>query len=183
PVVLVYDNGEGLLFRRTFAIDDKYLITVKDEVENTGSAAVTLYPYALISSHGTPPSSGYGLLQEEPIGVLAQDQCLRQSGFGLWTAVHENSYKTLEDKDISFNVKNAWFGFTDKYWAAVLLPDTEAELQGRFSAGSLGNLKTYQADYRLNAQTIAPGGKGSTEGRLFAGPKEVRLVNDYDQAL
>src|SRR5262249_31984337 len=152
-------------------------ITVKDEVANTGPAAVTLYPYARISRHGTPPSSGYGVLHEGPIGVLGQDQCLRQSGFSPWTACHENSYKTLEDKGtISFNVTNAWFGFTDKYWAAVLVPDTDAALQGRFSADMLDNLRTYQADYKLNAQTVAPGGKASADGRLFAGPKEVRLV-------
>ena len=184
PVVLVYDNGEGLVFRRTVAIDEKYLITVKDEVANTGPAAVTLYPYALISRHGTPPTSGYGILHEGPIGVLGKDQCLRQSGFSIYTACHEESYKTLEDKkSISFIVKNAWFGFTDKYWAAVLLPDTGAELQGHFTANMLDTLKTYQADYLLNAQTIAPGAKGSADGRLFAGPKEVQLINDYDDAL
>jgi YidC/Oxa1 family membrane protein insertase len=60
PVTLVYDNGEGLAFRRGISVDDKYLFTVKDEVANNGAAAVTLYPYALISRHGTPPP-GYGV--------------------------------------------------------------------------------------------------------------------------
>jgi len=32
PVTLKYDNGEGLTFRRTIAIDERYLFTVKDEV-------------------------------------------------------------------------------------------------------------------------------------------------------
>jgi YidC/Oxa1 family membrane protein insertase len=48
PVTLKYDNGEGLTFRRTIAIDDRYLFTVKDDVTNVGSAPVTLYPFALI---------------------------------------------------------------------------------------------------------------------------------------
>ena len=30
PVTLIYDNGEGLEFRRTIAVDDNYLFTVKD---------------------------------------------------------------------------------------------------------------------------------------------------------
>src|SRR5918995_526717 len=38
PAKLVYDNGEGLEFRRTIAVDDKYLFTVSDEVVNKGSA-------------------------------------------------------------------------------------------------------------------------------------------------
>ncbi|MBV8575035.1 MAG: membrane protein insertase YidC, partial [Acetobacteraceae bacterium] len=54
PVTLKYDNGEGLTFRRTIAVDDRYLFTIKDEVSNVGSAPVTLYPFALISRHGTP---------------------------------------------------------------------------------------------------------------------------------
>ena len=60
PVTLKYDNGEGLTFRRTIAIDDRYLFTIKDDVTNVGSAPVTLYPFALISRHGTP--AGLGLL-------------------------------------------------------------------------------------------------------------------------
>ena len=54
PVTLVYDNGEGLEFRRTIAVDENYLFTIKDEVINKGAAPVTLYPFALISRHGTP---------------------------------------------------------------------------------------------------------------------------------
>src|SRR6478609_6802267 len=49
PVTLKYDNGEGLTFRRTIAIDDRYLFTIKDDVTNVGAAPVTLYPFALIS--------------------------------------------------------------------------------------------------------------------------------------
>ena len=182
PVTLVYDNGEGLQFRRTISVDDKYLFTVKDSVANTGTAAVTLYPYALVSRHGTP-APGYSVSHEGPIGVMG-DKCLRQSSFGIYTECQEESYKTLEDrKVITFDVRNAWFGFADKYWAATLLPDTDARLQAKFSSGQIGQLKTYQADYLLDPQTIAPGGTGSAEGRLFAGAKEVATVNAYQEAL
>ena len=40
PVTLKYDNGEGLTFRRTIAIDDRYLFTIKDDVTNVGNAPV-----------------------------------------------------------------------------------------------------------------------------------------------
>ena len=58
PVTLKYDNGDGLTFHRTIAIDDRYLFTIKDEVTNVGNAPVTLYPFALISRHGTPKVCG-----------------------------------------------------------------------------------------------------------------------------
>jgi YidC/Oxa1 family membrane protein insertase len=182
PVTLVYDNGEGLQFRRTVSVDDKYLFTIRDDVANNGKAAATLYPYGLISRHGTPPP-GYGVSHEGPIGVMG-DKCLRQSGIGFYTECQEESYKTLEDKkELKFDVVNAWFGFADKYWATTLLPDTDAKLQAKFSSGQIGQVKTYQADYLLDAQTIPPGGSGSAEGRLFAGAKEVATVNAYDAAL
>src|ERR1700712_39303 len=59
PVTLKYDNGDGLTFRRTIAVDERYLFTIKDEVSNIGTAPVTLYPFALISRHGSPHVEGY----------------------------------------------------------------------------------------------------------------------------
>ena len=38
PVTLTWDNGQGLVFRRTIAIDDNYMFTVADEVENKTDA-------------------------------------------------------------------------------------------------------------------------------------------------
>jgi len=182
PVTLVYDNGQGLRFRRTIAVDDKYLFTLKDEVINNSAAPVTLSPYALISRHGTPETLGYSILHEGFIGVLG-DKCLRQS-FSLISECHEESYKTVEEKkEISFDVTNAWLGITDKYWAATLLPDITAYIHARFSAGLIGQIKTYQADYLLAAQTIAPGATGSANARLFAGAKEVATIDAYDKAL
>jgi YidC/Oxa1 family membrane protein insertase len=182
PATLVYDNGEGLEFRRTIAVDDKYLFTIKDEVANKGASAVTLSPYALISRHGTPETLGYSILHEGFIGVLG-DKCLRQS-FSFFVECHEESYKTIEEKKaIDFDVTNAWFGITDKYWAATLLPDTAARIHARFSAGLIGEKKTYQADYLLDVQTIAPGATGSAYARLFAGAKGVATIDQYDKTL
>ena len=39
PVTLTYDNGEGLEFRRTISVDEKYLFTIKDEVANKSGNA------------------------------------------------------------------------------------------------------------------------------------------------
>jgi YidC/Oxa1 family membrane protein insertase len=173
PVTLAWDNGEGLIFRRTIAVDDKYLFTVKDEVTNKGEATVTLNPFALISRHGTPPTLGYYILHEGLIGVIG-DQGLK-----------EITYKEVEKKNEEFsNVKNAWLGFTDKYWAAALLPQNSAQLlKAKFSAETLGTIKTYQTDYLLDAQTVPPGSTGTALGRLFAGAKEVAVIDGYEKQL
>ena len=55
PLMLTWDNGKGLVFRRTIAVDDRYMFTVTDQVENTRRRSRSaLYPYGLISRHGTP---------------------------------------------------------------------------------------------------------------------------------
>jgi YidC/Oxa1 family membrane protein insertase len=173
PVTLVYDNGQGLQFRRTIAVDDKYLFTIKDEVINNGTAPVTLYPFGLISRHGTPQTLGYYILHEGLIGVFGDK------------GLQEETYANIEkQKSISFTATNVWLGITDKYWAATLLPDTKTQVQAKFSTGTIGNnIKTYQSDYLGPAQTIAPGSTAVVDGRLFAGAKEVSVVDGYDQQL
>ena len=172
PITLVWDNGEGLEFRRTIAVDDKYLFTIHDQVANKGTAPISLYPYALISRHGTPETLGYYILHEGLIGVMG-DQGLQ-----------EVTYKAIEDKkNINFKVTNAWLGITDKYWAATLLPDPAANLQARFSVSPDPQLKKYQTDYLLDPVTVQPGGSAAAEARLFAGAKEVAIVDGYDRGL
>jgi YidC/Oxa1 family membrane protein insertase len=171
-VTLVWQNGHGLEFRRTISVDDRYLFDVRDEVTNDGGVAVVLAPYALISRHNPPPSLGTYLLHEGAIGVLGNQ------------GLQEVTYEALDDKKrITFNLGNAWLGFTDKYWAAILLPDISSHLQAEFSANALGTLKTYQADYVQDAQTVAPGSTASSTARLFAGAKEVAILDGYDKAL
>jgi YidC/Oxa1 family membrane protein insertase len=165
PVKLKYDNGDGLTFHRTISIDDHYLFSIKDEVTNAGAAPVTLYPFALISRHGTPKVAGYYILHEGLVGYLG-DQGLQEYG-----------YKKIDDaKSVSFKVTNGWLGITDKYWASALLPDTTAQLQARFSSNLTGTVRTYQTDYLQDPQTIAVGGTGSVNARLFAGAKEASVV-------
>jgi len=180
PVTLSYDNGQGLVFTRTIAVDDHYLFTIKDQVANKGGAPVTLFPYGLISRHGTPPVLGYYILHEGPIGMMGSD------------GEKEETYKKIaEIKSESWDVTNAWLGFTDKYWAAVLLPNTEAKVKTRFSATNVNGQDIYQTDYLGDAQTVAPGATVSTDSRLFAGAKEVSVVGinfplgpgGYNQAL
>jgi YidC/Oxa1 family membrane protein insertase len=172
PVHLSWQNGEGLEFRRTISVDDKYLFTVRDEVENKGQAPVAIAPYALISRHNPPPTLGSYLLHEGAIGVLGDER------------LQELTYKTLDEKKrVPFTSKSGWLGFTDKYWAAVLAPRASALLHAEFAANELGSLKTYQADYVQETQTIPPGATGSATTRLFAGAKEVAVVDSYQKAL
>jgi YidC/Oxa1 family membrane protein insertase len=172
PITLSFDNSEGLEFRRVINVDENYLFTVEDSVINRSQDAVTLYPFGLVSRHGRPQLLGYYILHEGPIGFLGDK-------------LQDPSYSDLESKkQIAFpNVVNGWLGITDKYWAVTLLPSIDAKLQARFAANDLNGIKTYQADYLLDAVTIPAGATGTAKGRVFAGAKEVALIDAYDKAL
>ncbi len=165
PVTLAYDNGAGLVFTRSIAVDDHYLFTIKDTVANKGQSPVTLFPYALISRHGAPKVLGYYILHEGLIGVMG-DQ-----------GEQTETYKKMDDKKSeSWDATDAWLGFTDKYFGTALLPDTDARVHARFSAVEGAGVQTYQTDYLLQPQTVAPGATGAADARLFAGAKEVSVV-------
>ena len=172
PVTLTWDNGQGLVFRRTISVDNEYMFAVRQEVENRTGAAVTLYPYALVSRHGTPETAGFYILHEGLIGVLGEQ------------GLQEITYSTVSEKRaIPYSATGGWLGITDKYWATALIPPQDAAFQGHFRAGQAGTTNTYQSDYLLPAVTVAPGAKADTTGRLFAGAKEVSTVDHYQKAL
>lgn len=172
PLTLTWDNGQGLLFKRTIAVDERAMFTVTDAVENKGAAATSLLPYGLISRHGVPPTLGYYILHEGLIGVAGEQ------------GLQEVTYKDI-DKEKAKLFKGAtggFFGITDKYWAAALIPDQTAPYDGRFTSGQ-GTAKTYQADILLPAQALAPGQTVQSTTRLFAGAKEVATIDGYEKSL
>ncbi len=170
PVTLTYDNGHGLVFHRKISVDNRYMFTISDSVENKTGAAVTLYPYALVSRHGTPPVSGYSILHEGMIGVIG--------GSG----VQEPTYKSIEKEPKEtkeLNGTGGWLGFTDKYWAAVIIPDQHISFEGTFSARGTAT-KIYQADFlETQGMTIAPGATDEVTARVFAGAKQMQALDSY----
>jgi YidC/Oxa1 family membrane protein insertase len=167
PVTLKWDNGEGLIFRRTISVDESYMFTLLQEVENKTGAAVSLFPYALLSRHGRPDVQSFYILHEGLVGVLGEEN------------LQEIDYEdAIDDKLTSFkNVKGGWLGITDKYWAAVIAPDQRTPFQGRFSGNVVNTQERFQTDYLASAVQIPSGGKTSVQGQLFAGAKEVDVVD------
>ncbi len=144
PVTLTWDNGEGLVFKRTVSVDDEYLFKIVDAVENRGSAPVSLAPYARIHRYGTPKVLKYWILHEGLIGVIGEQ------------GEQKSKYSTaLEDGTQTFPIATGgWLGFTDKYWAATLVPDQKAPYRAQFT-GHEPKLPTeqpaYQTDYLRDA--------------------------------
>ena len=181
PVTLTVDNGAGLTFRRTISVDDKFVFTVEDTVENKGSAPATLYPFGLVSRHGKPPTQGYYVLHEGLIGVVG-DQGLQEYKYD--TLDKENVVPGQTTRGKVWNgVTGGFLGITDKYWAAAILPDQAQPYQGSFTSRQDGPTFIYQANVLSEPRTVAPGGSASSTQRLFAGAKETQQIESYETSL
>jgi len=173
PVTLSWNNGRGLKFERKYEIDKNYLITVTQRVVNSGDRAVTLYPYALVSRSGTPTTSGWYVLHEGPYGVFRKQKS--DSG-----SLDEVSWEDVRDKKrISFNSIGGWIGFTDRYWMVAIAPNQNAAIKAGFGHRKEGATDKYQADMLYGAQTVAAGGTAQIVSYIFAGAKELAVIDSY----
>ncbi|MBB4038955.1 YidC/Oxa1 family membrane protein insertase [Microvirga flocculans] len=181
PVTLTWQNDQGLVFQRTVSVDEKFMFTVKDTVENRGSAPVSLQAYGLVSRHGKPVTLGYYVLHEGMIGVVGENglQEIKYDALDKETPVAGSnvSQKTWD------GVKGGFLGITDKYWAAAIIPDQATPYQGTFASQQSQAGRTYNAVTQVAAQTVQPGGSFNVTQHLFAGAKEVATIDAYQSSL
>ena len=171
PVLLTWDNGEGLRFERLIAIDDDYMFTVTDRVQNITDDPLLLYPYGLIRRTHEPPTLGFFILHEGPLGVF--------NG-----TLKEIDYDDLRDsRSESIETTGGWIGITDKYWLAALIPDQTTPMRGRFRYKEGLDGEKFQVEYRLTGKNISSGQSIEVTNHLFAGAKVVTLLDRYEERL
>ncbi len=172
PLTLTWDNGAGLAFARTISISDDYLFTVKQTVTNTSATAVNLIPYARVQRQDTPHIAGYWVFFEGMLGV--------HNG-----GLNENKYAALKktpEEPVKVDSTGGWLGFTDKYWATMLIPDKQAKVTNTYKFVNIPGRDAYQADYLADdAITVAPGATASYEDHVFAGVKIVDTINSINK--
>jgi YidC/Oxa1 family membrane protein insertase len=171
PVTLRWDNGAGFIFRRTIAVDQNYLFTVTQSIENTTGAAASFFPYSRVARHGTPQVANFFILQEGPYGVLGSENLV------------ELNYPDLAkqgQKDVVST--GGWLGFTDKYWATVILPAPGTPINARFSHSRPADLDIFQTSFvGSNAVSAAPGARIEDTSFVFAGAKVEAIINHYKE--
>jgi YidC/Oxa1 family membrane protein insertase len=167
PVTLTWDNGQGLIFSRTIAIDENYMFSITQKVANKGKVNATLYPYGLISRQNTPEVNGLYILHEGPLGVFNGQ-------------LKEVAYDDLQEaKTISEDTTGGWIGITDKYWLAALVPDQKTKVKTNFIHRLSNNIDKYQADFLGGRFDVAPGASIATTSHLFVGAKELSKLEAY----
>ena len=162
-VTLVWNNGEGIIFKKIVSLDDKFLFKIKQEVQNNTKEDLELYPYAQITRNKKPDDvQGFYILHEGFIGVFDGE-------------LKEDGYDDIKEKKISRNADNGWLGITDKYWMTAVVPPKDENFKSTFLFKD-----TFKANYIQNSPVSVKSSKGaSNEIRVFAAAKEVDTVDGY----
>ncbi|MCB1376998.1 MAG: membrane protein insertase YidC [Alphaproteobacteria bacterium] len=166
PLTLTWDNGEGVVFTRTVSVSDEYVFTIKQTVENKTAAAVSLSPYARIIRQDTPHVAGYWVFFEGMLGVAD-------------TSLEEVHYSDAAEATEPLRTEGTggWLGFTDKYWAAVVIPDPGLAVISTYDHEKLADRDVYQTNYiAKEPMTVPANGSASYQGQLFAGAKVVNTI-------
>ena len=174
-VTLSWTSPQGIRFERVFLIDDHYMLTITQRVVNTGTALVSLAPYARVTQTGLPDGFQHRwILHEGPIGFVGDE-------------LFQKTYKDLQKEgQASKSGTGGWSGITDKYWLVAFAPDPKAPTTYRYSyVPDLVSPERarYQADYTGAVISLAPGAQNENIVRVFIGAKKVILLEEYQEKL
>ncbi|WP_336279429.1 membrane protein insertase YidC [Bartonella sp. CB175] len=180
PVTLIYNNGQGQIFRRTLSVDDHYMFTIEDSIHNESSEPVYLSSYARVARAAPPEDTNATYLLHEGMIAIAGDSLKTEK----YTSLAKlNSNPNNGQKSIVFSkAVGGWVGITDKYWAVAVIPPQNQEYTSRFIY--FDHLNThYQSDLLGSSLIVAPNETKTITNHLFAGAKQVEIINQYQDKL
>jgi len=171
PVTLTFTNEKGVTFTRTISVDEHYMFQVVDSIKNGAAEPLTLSSYGRVTRFNKPTTPSIYVLHEGFIGVIGEN------------GLQEVGYSKIEDDKAVEPGKatGGWLGITDKYWATAIVPPQATPYDTRFSHFTDGRGR-YQSDYKSDAVTIAAGQTSEVKNLVFAGAKEVPVVDNYEVA-
>jgi len=178
PVTLSWDNGAGLVFSKQIAIDDQFMFTVTQSVENTGEATASIAPYAVLARHGVPTDLKNFFILHEGVVAMSDGEYSETD----WDEMPEFEYNQragarTQEQDIT---ENGWIGFTDHYWMSVLVPSQGTAFKSVAKYDERRDI--YQTEAVSPVQTVAAGQTISNTTQFFSGAKEWDVLKAYEDA-
>jgi len=166
PVVISWENGEDLKFIQTYSVDEDYLFSFKQEVENNSLGLITLFPFSKLSRQELPTDQALGLLHEGPTGWFDEE-------------LEEQDYDDIEKNEFRREFSSGWIGIRDKYWATAISSLDEGAKKAHFKMSKPNDESIYRIGYTGEAISASPGSRLSSSGLIFIGAKEVDIIDNY----
>ena len=167
PIVLEWDNNEGLIFTKKIELDDKYLFKISQGIKNTSNKSYEFFPYAQITRNYKPDVIPIYILHEGFIGMFDDE-------------LKEEDYEDVEDEKFIINSSKGWLGITDKYWLTAIVPEKGKKFKSEF----LFIDGKYKANFIIKEATVLSSNASITnEINAFVMAKEVAVIDDYAEKL
>ena len=167
PVIVEWDNSEGLIFSKKIELDDKFLFKITQSIKNNSNKSFQFYPYAQINRNGKPDGMQIYILHEGFLGVFGEE-------------LVEKDYDDIEDKKFTINSSQGWLGITDKYWLTAVVPEKGKEFKAEFREKN----GKFKANYIIkDVKILNPGGTVTNKINTFVAAKEVAVIDGYAQQL
>ena len=166
PVIIQWDNKEGIVFEKKIELDDKYLFKISQQVKNNTNSTVELFPYAQMTRNKIPDDIQNFYIQHEGfIGVFDEE-------------LKEDDYDDVKEKKIVRESNEGWLGITDKYWMTAFVPESGKNFKSTFLYD-----EAFKANYIINKPTVInKSSSGINELRLFVAAKEVETIDSYAES-
>ncbi len=163
PIILQWNNNEGVTFEKRIELDDKYLFKISQQVKNNSNSPIDLYPYAQMTRNKIPDDIQNFYIQHEGfIGVFDDE-------------LKEDDYDDVEEKKIVRESSEGWLGITDKYWMTAFVPESGKNFKSTFLYEN-----GFKANYIINEPVnIGKSSIGVNKLRLFIAAKEVETIDGY----
>jgi YidC/Oxa1 family membrane protein insertase len=170
PVTLSWDNGQGVTFKKTIKIDENYMFSVNQSVENKSAKDITVSAYGLLSKTAHTLKSEYAIVHEGIIGHLNDK-------------LQEIKLDDLEkDGKAKLLSKGGWVGITDKYWLSTLVPDQGKEVNVSYQVVKTGDAYRVQADVVAPHAVVSKDQSIQNHFRLYSGAKSIVLLDSYEKS-
>ena len=178
-VVLSWKNNQNITFNITYEIDENYMFSIKQEIFNGSNQTIDVFPYRLIKRINTPDTINFFILHEGLISLLNDELLEKDYDDLIDDCSSANTSKNLYCDNKS---QGGWLGFTDKYWMSVLIPDPSEPINVNYRYGNNGR-DNYRTGYVGQIFNINPAQSISYNGHLFAGAKNLNILNNYKKTL
>lgn len=176
PVTLTWANAKGLTFQREVSMDEDFMFTVTDTVQNGSTAAVALQPYGIVARHGLPKLQNIFVVHEG--AIQRTDGELTETDYADITEFEVDQREGLP-AEVAEATTDGWIGFTDHYWMTTLIPEQGKPFKSVLKY--VPDAGIYQAEVRQPVVSLAPGATTTTSIQFFAGAKEWATIRSYER--
>lgn len=165
PVVFSWSNS-AVKLERQISVDDNYMFTIVD---------------TLVNNSGKPISVALNGVVGRGTDTIKSERSSVHTGFVALVdnRLQETSYDKVEKKEVSYQTKGGWTGMTDKYWQTIFIPDQDQAVE--YINKQVDDM--YFASFQMAPQKVESGATVTKTTHLFAGAKDLNLINAYQKTL